>query len=110
MRYATEEANTCVFLLVSLLVTLSGTTRTKISVKNKKLSPPTPTPVLSSLSDSFFVSYLNMEKQSSEYTIKEGTERRLIKCVSSFAFMASIMEGPGKATVHTSVIFSLDIK
>lgn len=51
-----------------------------------------------------------MEKQSSEYIIKEGAERRLIKCVSSFAFMASIAGGPGETVVHTSVIFSLDIK
>jgi len=51
-----------------------------------------------------------MEKQSSEYIIKEGAERRLIKCVSSFAFMAAVTEGPGKTVVHTSVIFSLDIK
>lgn len=76
----------------------------------KSFLPQPPPPVLSSLSDSFFFSYLNMEKQSSEYTIKDDVERRLIKCVSSFAFMASIMEGPGKAAVHTSVIFSLDIK
>lgn len=74
-------------------------------IKNLQLSP----------CQSFFTAqiifyYLNMEKQKSEYIIKEGVERRLIKCVSSFAFMSSITEGSAKTVVHTSVIFSLDIK
>lgn len=51
-----------------------------------------------------------MEKQSSEYIRKEDVERRLIKCVSSFAFMTSTTEGPGKIVAHTFVIFSLDIR
>lgn len=57
-----------------------------------------------------YFSYLNMEKQSSEYIRKEGVERRLIKCVSSFAFMTSTTEGPGKTVAHTFVIFSLDMR
>lgn len=100
VRYGTED----VFLWVSVSVTLSGKIRKKSLCKEWKVFSP-----LLLHGPSHF-SYLNMEKQSSEYIIKEGVERRLIKCVSSFAFMVSITERLGKTVVHTSVIFSLGIK
>lgn len=100
VRYGTEEV---FFLWVSLSLTLSGTIRKKSLCKEWKVFSP----LLLHCPSHF--SYLNMEKQSSEYVIKEGVER-LTKCVSSFAFMASISERSGKTVVHTSVIFSLGIK
>lgn len=45
-----------------------------------------------------------MEKQNSEYIIK-GVERRLIKCVSSFAFMVSVTERSAKTIVHSCHLF-----
>lgn len=82
--------------------------RKNLCGKNKNLvSPPRPQPFFTAQTIFY---YLNMEKQNSEYIIKEDVERRLVKCVSSFAFMASITEGSAKTVVHISVIFSQDIK
>lgn len=108
MRYAAEEANAHVFRWVSLLAHYQAEWEGKISVERIKTLQPSPCQPFFAAQIIFY--YLNMEKQNSEYIIKEGVERRLIKCVSSFAFMASITQVSAKTVVHTSVILSLDIK